>query len=407
MIVSDVSYLNLEELYDISVRKEEDSNYHLKQFGRNLPQLYGHIEIRYYLKEVNSLEYVFLKMMSSCITKLKYEDFGHYFGHSYVEKSYPEIYGQALMPYLDYIQKENLESLFFPIGVEEGECIVTFRGVELVSLIGMDPRDFFIKASKRICIIPGTEKVPARMDHSFKKRVESDETLKNSCIELLLTHLYKFMTDKLTYVDIPSESFNRSVFGKKNDSTNPFQLVAIRNPWLTINLEKTETARIVSLLNMYQKENLTKEFTLQNTLLEFRFSTLISQFIDLFRLVPYDKFISMDNFIIPMKENLRTPDHEITKSTNVRITEKTYEYIRFFNEQLKTVYDGENPNPLKCADLIKKSTMFDYTLLLSFNDINALNAEFRNEENSNVRNSIGDLIKSLTTTSLSFANAMI
>lgn len=382
MKVTKIDFLNIDKLYQIAINKEEDPNYKLKQFGRNLPQLYSHIVIKYDLTEVTPIEYIFLKMISSNITIYNCNVINN---KDYLEKNFNEIYGSILSSYIEeIINSKDIEepAEYLPVAAFLGDCIVSFTGSQLVSLIGMDPRDFFIKASNRKCVIPGKdENTPATMDHDFIIDIENNNDLKNGCIAMLINTLYKFMMEKLTYVDIPSEAFCSSMFDGSSDE-NIITIASVRNPYLNLNFSEGIN-KLKPKFEAYKEMNLRSITTINNTFIEFNISTSLQTFVELFRNIPYDKFITISNFRL-LVTNPRMSDE--------KMPENEAELIEYFDKKVKDTYNDLDRDILKLVELTKFGTIINYSLLLSINDVDNLSDTFPSSFFENNQSEFSDIL---------------
>lgn len=402
MKVDKVYYLNIDKLYQVVLNKENDNNYKFKQFGRNLSQLYNHVVISFDVSDITPLEYVFLKMISTNISLLKYTKFND---EEYLEKNFNEIYGNVLSYYLtdmrSYDNTKNDTLQYLPVCYLIGDCTVSFSGVQLISLIGMEPRDFFIKATTRKCVIEGTgENNPSVMNPNFILNIENNLDLKSGCISMLINNLYKYMMEKLTYIDIPSETFCSSIFDRNKDSkashiSMNVVLSSIRSNHFNINFIDEPNETILQKMEEYKLNKMDNSYTINNTFIELNMCTSLSTFINLFTLLSCEKFITIENFRLLVVN----PTEPYTDG----LDEKCIELINFFNDKVTTVYNDLDKYIIKRLELTKFGTKINYSLLLSLSDISKLSQS----NNYFQYNGFSQTIKTITDIGISIYNALV
>lgn len=406
MEIKNINFLNLDTLYQIVVDKFYDTNYDKIKFGRNLPQLLNHIVITLELSSVSEYEYLYLKMYSTSITKMNDKRYDI----NYIQKNYPEVYDSTLklLTLFSTIDQEkdtkarslDMDSYFTPAGMIIGDCIVTLSGSQLASIISLEPRDFFIKASNNKCVIVNEDPTKNKLDPDYKSQIYTDESVKNFIISEFITGFYKFLTEKATFIDLASDSFNCGKFLSLNN-TKKVKMMNLRNPYVMCEFNEDDPSVIISNLNRYKELNFPKKFTINNTYFEFSVRSDFGTFFELMNILPYEKFICLENLNMPAIDTSEIsnipecPDIWKEKYEN-RYKGRMSGLITDINDK----YYRTNDTAIKKLEMTQNYVLYSYSLLLSLHDIDeCLNPYLKEYEDSkdyivnNTKTTINEIIK--------------
>lgn len=361
MKITKINMINLDKLFQIVYDKETDENYGKNMFSNKIAQLYSHIEISYEIEDISIIEYVFMKMFSSRITKFeKYED------HTDVKLSkdlFPAlttVYGDGgSISFIDnlfeFFRPKNTGdynhqfSLASPIGFKYGSCITSFTGRELINIIGMDPKQFFVLNSDlpSFFLEPsdddkerGTRKINPSYDY------QKDKTLVNSFVSILLKEFYKFMVTYCTNVDLPSEVFMKrfNYVSEENCSCNPV-LSTFKHPLVTIDYQEDKTEDIIKKVDEFQSLGIKRFDHFRTTEMVFSFCTPFVIFCKLFEVLPKGSITSMDNFL-EVNQKGRNPKwfitslHALNSSDTSKMEDVFEKELQKFIKKTVTEYDN-------------------------------------------------------------------
>lgn len=375
MEIKNINFLNLDTLYQIVLDKFYDPNYDKIKFGRNLSQLLNHIVITLDLSSVSEYEYIYLKMYGTTVTELSNKRFDL----EYIQKNYPDVYDSAfkLISLFSTIDQEkdpnenniDMEGYFTPAGMIIGDCVLTLSGSHLASIISLEPRDFFIKASNNKCIIVNDDPTKNKLDPEYKNQIYTDESVKNFIISEFLTGFYKFLNDKATYIDLASDSFNTGKFLSLNNEKK-VKMMNLRNPYVLCDFNDDNTALIIHNLNEYKELNLPQKFTIDNTYFEFSIRCEFGVFFELMNFIPYEKFICLENLNIPAMD---TADYNNIPPCPTSWRDK-YENrykgrITGLIADIHKLYYKPEYNAIKKLEMTENYMLYSFSLLLTLDDI--------------------------------------
>lgn len=372
MEITNINFLNLDTLYQIVIDKFYDHNYNNVKFGRNLTQLLNHVVISLDLSSVSEYEYIYLKMYSTTITKL----YNRRYNIDYINKNYPDVSDSLFkwLTILDTIDKDNdiksdtMTGYFSPSGSIVGDCCISLSGSQIASIITLEPMDFFIKASDSKCVIANEDPSKNKLDPNYKDKIYTDESVKNFIISEFLTKFYKFLTEKATLIDLASDSFTNGKF-LLCDNKKKVKLMNLRNPYVMCDFVEDDLKTIVENMKRYKESAMPKEFTINNTQFEILVCSEFCVFFELMNILPYEKFISLENLNIPASESLdinnapKCPDEWERKYEN-----RFYGRIKAFVSELNRSYDTHS-NVIKRLAMTENYIPYSYSILLSLDDI--------------------------------------
>lgn len=387
MEIKNVNFLNLDTLYDIVVDKFYDDNYKEIKFGRNLSQLLNHIVITLELSSVSKYEYIFLKMYTTSITKLT----NLQYDVEYISKNYPEIFDNVyrLLSLLTSISedkciyKDEIDSYLIPSGLVTGDCIVTLSGPQLAYIITLEPRDFFIKASNNACVIIN-EDSPSKnkINPDYKNMIYEDESLKNYVIAEFLKGFYKFIMDKVTYIDLASDGFNYQRFLSKVQK-DKIRVLNLRNPYFMCDFIEDQPKDIIMNLKNYRNDNIEKSFTINNTSFEISICSDFGVFFELMNILPYDRFLTMEGFKIPTSESIKLDNIPLCPESIKATFENRYNgRMTSLVKDIETKYGSDN-QLIKRMEMTQNYISYSYIILISLYDIDKyLNGYITDHKNS-------------------------
>lgn len=390
MKISKIQLLNIDKLYEIVFEKENDSEYGQNYFGSKVNQLYSHMEIGFEVDEINFIEYFFMKLFSSRISSFmrsvltekeeiemlanKYYDklvttYGDGSKVSYIEKLYGAFAWTEGSPNNPFTY-QNLT----PPGFKFGTCFVSFTGSELCSILGINPKQFFIVNSDPEKLLTANKKL--KEDYNCNK----DDKLKDSIISIFINEFYKFITGYVKNIDLVSEVFcKRFTEVKTNGDFNFYKptIINLRHPLVTIDYDEDSTDTIVNNLKEYSKlieeysifqGNMKKEF-FRDSIVEVKATTSLNEFLLLFELLPKGSINSMDNILGSMK--LGRDTNYLCKSLNKLIQSRNpmqEKVLENFIANVTKAYDN-GESLLKSVFTIMGYSPFSFTISISFGEI--------------------------------------
>ena len=381
MNIRNLSFLNIDDLYSILVERSLDENHKNEQFKRNYPHLLTHMSITFHLTEVSLYEYIFLKLCYGNVTELLNRNIDK----TYIEKNFNEIYKSSIESFLAYIQaiknsnKEiDYSNFLLPSGFITGDCVVTLSGHTLESFIGIEPLEYFVKGSENKCInIEETRLIP-----SYKEQIYTDDSLYNYTISLFINKFYKYIVEKVTYIDLISDSAIHSIL---NSTNKELTMVTVRNPYFTIDFNSDGIEDIMNIFEIYKKDiKAVKAFTMNKTSIEFIINTNLGVFIELLNIFDISRFTSLENFSIACNDGLNInniidcPEILLDKFENRHSGRMTA-----LITDIDKTYNGNNLIKLLEATPNYSNFKFSITLLLEeIGENNILNNYLNNNSNS-------------------------
>lgn len=367
MKVERVSLLNIDDLYEAVLRKQNDEDYRFKQFGMNLPQLLSHMSISFSLSEVSAFEYIFLKNYVRTLTPFEKD---HSFNISYIENNFKDIYETGIDPLFGLLKTinidKNIDSLL-PLGIITGKTTVNLSGEGLVSVIGLDPTTFFINFKKTLNI-PTQLEVENFLDAEMKELLE-DESFINYVISSFINNFYKFMMDKIMYLDPVSEAFNHSLYMDRYRSG--LKVLSLQSYDFLINFESSNNSAIFELLDKYKNDHLNESVVnkMDSLKVELGMKTDLHTFFILYNILPLECFTSVESFI--------TVNEASHMSRNIHIPRELQQvYGKRCNSRLTTLLSEINAKYSDKSNIVKKFMLtmgyahIKYTISLSILDYN-------------------------------------
>lgn len=377
MNVKDIKLLNFDMLYSITVSKFNNEVTRSREFGRNLSQLYNHIQITLSLENVNLYEYIFLKTFTSecsSFTNMHIDDgllsFNNYpslingingiVGITNTLKNF-SIKNQCIEPGV-----EN-----YPMGVINGDVVVSFTGDKLSTIIGLDSSKFFIGVIPDIIYkkndLKGHEMIMMKEEYPDFIQKISDGIVKE-----FIQKFYKYTIDKISYMDYASDGFTHNYF--TNKSSTSATLSTIRNPEFLIDFVNDPLENSQKEFMLYKEKEYSNDFTIKNTKLEFQLSVPMYVYIELLSVLPADRFISQDNLNIPFKESFQGKEkyHPIIdkkfKDYTTRIETRVGTFVDAVKNEIEK--DSSHKGLLVYYMSTMSSVLYNVDILISLEDIN-------------------------------------
>lgn len=352
MKIDKINLLNIDDLYEAVVNKQNDKDYHSRPFGMNLPQFLSHMTIMFDISEINEFEYIFMKNYVRTISPFIYD-----MKTDYVKKQFEEVYDLSVEPLLSTLRNildnnpnKSVSSLL-PLGFITGRTTVVLSGESISLITGLDPTLFFLKYKATLDIVeqPGREN---KLDMEMKELLSSESFI-NFLISNFINNFYKFMLDKMMMIDPASEAFNHSMYlNKYKPGVN---VLSIQSYDFLINFTMSDTVALLSKLDEF-KENHKGENTLhllQTINIEFGMFTDVEVFFELYNTLPFDRFTSIENFVSINDASM--------KSTPV-IPSFATTYEKRINSRINSLKDMISKSYADKSSLMKKLMLtFGYT----------------------------------------------
>ena len=376
MKIEKISVMNMDMLYDCVIQQMDSDKFKNAAYGRNFSQLLNHITITMNLTDVTSYEYMFLKMYCSRVSPRFYNDGESRIDHDAIKNLYPEIYQTALLPAISYVDKVNEENgcdkfteYFLPTGVITSRAIITLTGTTVANIIELNPTIFFVKARGGECLLPKENETDEnKFDPTYN--LHEDETFSNYIIATFVNNFYKFIVDKVKYVDVLSDSFNYSLYLNKGDEDD-ITLHSVINPLIQLDMVDDPIPEIGQKLEQCKKfttgsDVFDKSFTLQNTYIELTINTSFAVFLEFFAILPYEKFTSMEALNIPA--SLSLDDTVIPPSPDEKFTNRHVGRLTTVINEINKKYSSDT-SVLKKLELTTGYVPYHFMITISLADI--------------------------------------
>ena len=303
MKVKKVSLLNIDDLYEAVLRKQNDQDYRFKHFAMNYPQLLSHMSISFELEEVSMIEYIFLKNYVRNTSPF-IEDSEVNF--EYLKTNYGKM-GSSIDPLFNLVKglndefKDKTTDMMLPLGFVLGSATVPLSGEAITLVTGLDPVLFFLQFKKTLDI--SQELSQENMLHPEMKDMLAGEEFVNFIISNFFNNFYKFMLDKIMYIDTASDAFNHSMYFNKFKIGST--LLSLRSYDFLINFLESDTSNIMETLDEFKVNNKWKNqlSILESVQLEFGMNTDLLTFFTLYNALPLDRFTSVESFIAVNKSS--------------------------------------------------------------------------------------------------------
>jgi hypothetical protein len=298
MKVKKVSLLNIDDLYKAVLRKQNDQDYKFKHFAMNYPQLLSHMSISFELEEVSMIEYIFLKNYVRNTSPFKKDTEVNF---EYLTTNYQKMMDSSIIPFYTLIKNLNDEfrdkttDMMTPLGFVLGSTTVVLSGEAITLVTGLDPILFFLQFKKTLDI---TEELS--QENLLHPEMESElfgEKFINFVISNFFNNFYKFMLDKIMYIDPASDAYNHSFY--LNKYKNGATLASVRSYDFMINFLESDPSSIMETLNEFKvKHTLENNLSvLESVKLEIGMNTDLLTFFTLYNALPLDRFTSIESFI--------------------------------------------------------------------------------------------------------------
>jgi hypothetical protein len=298
MKVKKVNLLNIDDLYEAVLRKQYDNDHKFKHFAMNYPQLLSHMSISIELDEISIIEYIFMKNYvrnTSPFVKNTEVNF------TYLENNYGNIMKSSVEPFYGLVKTlsdafpNKTTNMMEPLGFVLGSTTVTLSGEAITLITGLDPTIFFLQYKKTLNI--SEELSQENLLHEEMKDMLADESFINFIISNFFNNFYKFMLDKIMYIDPASDAFNYSLYLNKFKAEPT--LLSVRSHDFLINFWESDTESIMEELDNFKKNHINDNQlkVLESVTLEFGMNTDLLSFFELYNVLPLDRFTSIESFI--------------------------------------------------------------------------------------------------------------
>lgn len=386
MEIKNINLLNLDTLYNIVVEKYYDINFRNVKYGRNFQQILNHIVITLELDSVSQYEYIFLKMYCSNVTKLTNQEFNL----KTVETNFKDINENIirLLSFISSISENNknhidYDSYLSPSGIITGHCCVTLTGPNLANLFTLDPINFFIIATDKECLLANEDESDNtnKPDPNYKDKIYNNEKINNYIISEFLHGFYRFMSERITFVDYMCDSFNFSKF-LSLAPTNGMSVFSLRNPYFMCDFIEDDSSTIVNNMKIYKELDLPQEFTINNTEFEICINNVFGVFFEFMNLLPYSKFVSFESFNNPSlkslyKDYIPNCPEDLKENFDNRFRERTSNLVSDINKNYSA-------DVIKRSELTQNYINYSFIIKLSLSDIdNYLNKYTIENKDSN------------------------
>jgi hypothetical protein len=384
MKVNAVKILNLDNIYQCIADAQHNQTFKNLMFGVNYSQLLNHINIILELDEVTRMDLIFLKMF--CSSVFMTSDFK--INAEFISRSYPEIYQSSISPLLNFLEKVaeytlNTDNgvdyidLLSPMGIQTTECIVSFTGNQLANILSLSPEVFFIEATKGECLEHDESSTDRQTKFNREYDIYSSENLDNHIIQTFINNFYKFMVEKTEYIDILSDSTIHGNFFKKVKN-NSVSIESIRNPFGHVDLVNDSPETIKNTFR-FIKENMNKEDLLNNTIITFDIKVPFVVFSEFFRILPYDRFSSLESMRVPISNSLDAETimecpSELSEKFNARYNGRLSEMIHAVNAKYNS-----NAFVMKKIEMTESYEEYTFTLSLKFSDVDTYLSKYNPE----------------------------
>lgn len=369
MVVNQLWFMNLDDLYQICCKRKNDIDHRDKMFGRNIGQLLNHISITMKLS-LTSYEYIFLKLIGYHLSK--FEPVASLpQRESEIRKLYPDlsidnISGHfKLMESINTFLEENYDinidysNFISPAGFIVGNTTVKISGDNLINIISLEPNTFFLEATNGEIIKEDG------FDEEYVNKINTDERISNKIIEKFITSFYKGIMDRLTKFDLVSDSFNQSVYLDRV-SSNTCKLFSLSNSDISINLLDDEKKDIMDAINYY-KNNI--DVVEMDTQLEFIISSSFKTFFNLVNILPINLFTTIQSFIFPLEYSKDIDNIPIVPQFLESFEKRWFNRTKALIDNSSSVY-SEKEKIINQLEMTMNYSEIKYSISLSFNDFN-------------------------------------
>ena len=360
MKVLSVNTLNLDKLYEVCTHQVNETIN--QKFGSDIFELYNNIEISFGLDNVTPIDAFFLKEMTSKTTDLVD-----------IVLDYDNLdYDTNIRRYAKYIndiledksindkEKWDYPYLYGPACILKGKMGVSITGSSLVSILGDEPADFFLKATSGTCA--NNDSGPL----SFKTDFDVNSTNISAFLaKIFLDSFNRRMNNRFSSIDELSDTGIHNHFVQHEALT---KLVSIRNPYLAIDIKNESPDKYNEDIAEYRRFMATsfyKEIRKNNIKIsEFEVSCYsnMSTLLELYMKLPKRFFTVVEDFRIPFsfREIYIPSDYP----------EKVASTLTKRYEEMQSSIDTIKSSMYEKFSHVYLNSKISYTIKVSLEDIN-------------------------------------
>ena len=360
MRVLSVNTLNLDKLYKTCAFQVNETNN--VKFGSNIFELYNNIEISFGLSDVTPIDAFFLKEITTKTTKLVDLEID----------SDNLDYDTNVRRYAKYVrnimedssvksdEKWDYPFLYGPAHILKGKMGVSISGSDLVSILGNEPSDFFLKATSGTCADNVSGPISFKTDFDL-----NDSNISAFLAKLFLDSFNRRMKNRFSLIDEISDTGINKYFVQHESL---IKLKSVRNPYLVIDFKNTESKVWKKDVDNY-KELMSSSFykeinndILKITEFEVECYSNLSTLIELYLALPKRFFITVEDFRIPFSfKDIYIPS-DYPEKIAATLTRRYEEMQTSIDTLQSSAYDKISHTYL--------NSKISYTMKLSLEDIN-------------------------------------
>lgn len=376
MKIEKIAMENIEYLIESICEGKTNKDYR-KELGSHINNLFNHISISFYMKEINIIEAMYLKIFSNdhFLSLATIKD-SNLINESKFNRMYLDV--QSMMKLIEIMQKDDTEFSYeyvelLPAICIQKEGIVTFTGSAIGFLLGAKP-DLILQSIYQF-----------KSDEEFQYQYIMDhlDVLENHLIKTLIEQTYKNMLNRELSIDLLVDSLINHKFYEYVSLKNELELSYVSTPFGSLHflgedinkdsLEK-EISTVKSGYEILPKNQKNKIFS--NTKLYFEVSSMYYVFLEMFLALPNRFFCdTLDPKILLYSNSF---DFPVTRKFTLRI-QKHHERLAEGRNEIANNKDFK----IEKYFFTLLNTEMKFTLCLSLEDISLILNSYKDNIISN------------------------
>lgn len=372
MVINDVSYNNLDMLYDAIIQASNNTQYGRK-LGENMNKLLSHCSITFNINDLTIFETYIMKLFSNDNNMIITNS---YLSLESTNEKYAEMINQldnlSIMMNNDNDLSIKVNELFYFTGHIFKNVIVTFTGISLCNIIGVLP-DIWFKETLLTEKSNGT---------NLPDALPCTKNLLDGIVNSLVNNFYSFMEKTVNRIDLAVDSYiNSNYYSYANNNDTNVNLAEVLTPFGSLlffgdrasNLSNDiQKCKNVFKYNTAPADSNYLSYSYKNTNIYFVINCTFYAFLEMFLSLPSNFFVDNQDFktLFADSANLIIPN--FLTSYKMRLSNNIKNII-----DIRKDVSSSQETSLMRYNYIPLNSSFKFTMKLSLNDISSTLSKYQ------------------------------
>ena len=389
MEIKKIEYLNLDLLYKAICN--------ITKIANNYEDLLANVAITLHINNISKSEYLFLKLMTSKIYRLKE------FEYKSSYDAFPELDNTIIKKKINEYMKsceesgidtKDFDDIYMPLGFMTTDVIATFTGASLIPIFTLSPKSVIITLTTGDCLDNETGALIPDFDilylDSDSKREMFDARFMNHFISVF----YKQVLSNVTSFNDTDRFINDECLKMENDDFILPEIVNVFNPYLSMKYNNNFKGNVGLI-----EADIDKDFVIQNTSVTFNCNLPITAFISLLDYMPKEKIVSRNPFIIPIKSSELgdTDNLNIFIPDNEQLIKDTIKLVNVMSSIINDTYRSDKELILKSYFLLFGMESIKFQINVDMKDLDIWVVPMSNALRSKRENITNDMLYNFVT----------